>query len=164
MEIRVRKATPDDHCNLNELFEEVDALHRDRLPHIFQQPDGAARERDYLLGLIADPNVAFLVAEAGDTLVGFVHAVIRDTPALPVFVPRRYAVVDEVVVRSGFQNQGIGRRLMDEAQAWAVAQGAASIELNVYEFNESAISFYEGLGYQALSRRMRKELGKEPHK
>ena len=158
MDISVRKATADDYNSLCELFSEIDALHRDNLPHIFQQPNGAAREEDHYLGLVADENVALLVAEAGKDLVGFVHAVLRDAPAVPFFVPRRYVVVDAVVVRSGLQKHGIGRRLMDEAQAWAVAKGATSIELNVYEFNETAISFYEGLGYQTFSRKMSKEL------
>src|SRR5512143_3242200 len=147
MEISVRKATADDYSALCELFDDMDALHRDALPHIFQQPDGAAREKDYYFGLIADESVALLVAEAGGNLVGFVHAMVRDAPAFPVFVPRRYAIVDGLVVRSAFQNRGIGKSLMDNMQLWAVAKGAASIELNVYEFNETAISFYESLGY-----------------
>ncbi len=49
---------------------------------------------------------------------------------------------------------------MEKMQEWAIAKGATSIELNVYEFNETAISFYEGLGYQTLSRKMSKELQK----
>jgi diamine N-acetyltransferase len=47
---------------------------------------------------------------------------------------------------------------MDEMHAWAVAQGAASIELNVYEFNQNAIRFYQNLGFQTFSRKMRKKL------
>ncbi len=161
MEISVRKATADDYNSLCELFDEGDALHRDNLPHlfqIFQKPSGAAREQDYYLGLIADENVALLVAEAGEKHIGFVHAIVRDTPAIPVFVPRRYAIVDGIVVKSGFQNQGIGKILMDKMQEWAIARGATSIELNVYEFNVTAISFYERLGYQTFSRKMSKEL------
>ena len=158
MEISVRKATADDYNSLCELFDEIDALHRDNLPHIFQKPNGAAREKDYYLGLIADENVALLVAEVGENLVGFVHAIVRDTPAIPVFVHRRYAIVDSIVVKSGFQNQGIGKILMDKMQEWAIARGATSIELNVYEFNVTAISFYERLGYQTFSRKMSKEL------
>jgi diamine N-acetyltransferase len=158
MEISVRKATADDYNSLCELFDEIDALHRDHLPQIFQKPNGAAREKDYCLGLIADDNVALLVAETGGNLVGFVHAVVRDTPAIPVFIPRRHAIVDGIVVKSGYQNHGIGRMLMDKTQEWAIAKGATSIALHVYEFNEAAISFYERLGYQTLSRRMSKEL------
>jgi len=161
MEISVRKATAEDYNSLCELFNEIDALHRDNLPHIFQKPNGAAREKDYYLGLIADENLALLVAEAGEKLVGFVHVIVRDTPAMPVFVPRHYAIVDGIVVKSEFQNHGIGRILMDKVQEWAIARGATSIELNVYEFNETAISFYERLGYHTVSRKMGKELGKD---
>ena len=161
MEISVRKATADDYNSLCKLFDEIDALHRDHLPHLFKKPGGAAREQDYYLGLIADENVALLVAEADEKLVGFGHTIVRDTPVFPVFVPRRYAIVEGIVVKSGFQNHGIGRILMDKMQEWATAKGAASIELNVYEFNKTAISFYERLGYQTLSRKMSKELKKD---
>src|SRR5262245_19963172 len=106
MELSVRKATAEDYNSLCELFDEIDALHRDNLPHIFQKPIGTAREQDYYLGLVAEENVALLVAELGEKLVGFVHAIVRDTPAISLFVPRRYAIVDSIVVKSGFQNQG----------------------------------------------------------
>lgn len=161
MDLTIRRATANDYDSMCELFNEVDALHRENLPRIFQQPQGAAREKDYYLGLIADEDVALLVAQEGTDLVGYAHAIVRDTPVLPVFVPRRYAVVDAVVVRSGSQFHGIGRRLMDEVQLWAIAKGATSLELNVYEFNETAIAFYERLGYQTLSRKMSKELRKD---
>ena len=161
MEISIRKATADDYNSLCKLFDEIDALHRDHLPHLFKKPGGAAREQDYYLGLIADENVALLVAEADEKLVGFGHTIVRDTPVFPVFVPRRYAIVEGIVVKSGFQNHGIGRILMDKMQEWATAKGATSIELNVYEFNKTAISFYERLGYQTLSRKMSKEIKKD---
>ena len=161
MKINVRKATADDYNSLCELFDEVDTLHRDNLPHIFQKPGGAAREQDYYSGLIADENVALFVAEVGENLVGFVHVIVRDAPAMPVFVPRRYAVVDSIVVKSEIRNSGIGRILMDKMQEWAIAKGATSIELNVYEFNTTAISFYERLGYQTFSRKMNKDLKRD---
>jgi ribosomal protein S18 acetylase RimI-like enzyme len=161
MEISVRKATADDYNSLCELFNEIDNLHRDNLPNIFQKPNGAAREKDYFLGIIADENIALLVAEVGENLAGFVHAIIRDTPAIAILVPRRYAIVDGIIVKSGFQNHGIGKILMHKMQEWAIAKGATSIELNVYEFNETAISFYERLGYQTFSRKMSKELKKD---
>ena len=161
MEIGIRKATSDDYNSLCELFDEVDALHRDNLPHIFQKPSGAAREHDYYLGLITDENVGFFVAKAGEKLVGFVHAIVRDATDIPVFVSRRYAIVDSILVKSGFRNHGTGKMLMDKIQEWANVKGATSIELNAYEFNQTAISFYERLGYQVLSRKMSKELKKD---
>ena len=158
MTISVRKAAANDYIAMCELFDEADALHRENLPHRFQKPGGPVREQEYYSGLIADGNVGLFVAEAGGKLVGFVHALIRDAPAIPVFVPRRHAIVDGIVVKSEFRNHGTGRMLMDKMQAWAIAKGAASIELNVYEFNETAISFYERLGYQTFSRKMSRDL------
>jgi len=47
---------------------------------------------------------------------------------------------------------------MQCADQWAAEKGAANIELTVYEFNQSAIAFYEGLGYTPLSRKLSKPL------
>ena len=160
MEVNIRKATAEDYNALCELFDAVDALHRANLPHLFQKPNGPAREPAYYGGLIADENVGLFVAETGEKLVGFVHAVIRDAPAIPVFVPRRYAIVDSIGVKLGFQNHGMGRMLMDTVHEWAMAKGATSIELNVYEFNKAALAFYERLGYETLSRKMSKALNR----
>ncbi len=157
-EISIRKAIPSDYSALCELFDELDALHRDHLPHMFQKPPGPARDRDYYLELIADEGVGFFVAGSGENILGFVHAAIRETPAIPLFVPRRYAVLIDLLVRSGYRNRGIGRMLVDKAQAWTIAEGATSIELNVYAFNKNAIAFYKDLGYQTISRKMSKDL------
>ncbi|GAB4540506.1 MAG: GNAT family N-acetyltransferase [Anaerolineae bacterium] len=158
MEVSIRKATAEDYSPLCELFDETDALHRDNLPHLFQKPNGPVREQDHYWELIADENVGLFVAEIGEKLVGFVHAVIRDAPAMPIFVPRRYAIVDSIGVKSGFRNRGIGQRLMSVMYEWATTKGATSVELNVYEFNKAAIAFYERLGYETLSRKMSKAL------
>ena len=160
MEVNIRKATAEDYNALCELFDEVDVLHRANLPHLFQKPNGPVREQDYYGGLIADENVGLFVAETGEKLVGFVHAVIRDAPAIPVFVPRCYAIVDSIGVKLGFQNHGMGRMLMDTVHEWAFSKGATSIELNVYEFNKTALAFYHKLGYEALSRKMRRTLNR----
>jgi diamine N-acetyltransferase len=158
MEIRIREATVEDYDAMCELFDEIDRLHREALPHIYQKTGGAVRERDYYLGLVADEHVGIFIAEVGSNLVGLVQAEIRETPDIPVLVPRCYAIVDNIVVKSEYHDQGIGKILMDKMHAWASANGVASIELNVYEFNHNALSFYKRLGYQTLSRRMRKEI------
>jgi ribosomal protein S18 acetylase RimI-like enzyme len=158
VEAKIRKATAEDYSPLSELYDEVDVLHSDSLPHLFQKPDGAVRKQDYFRGLIADENVGIFVVEIAGRLVGYVHAVIKDAPAIPVFVPRRYASVEGIGVNLEFQNHGIGRLLMERVHEWAMGKGSTSIELNVYEFNKTAIAFYERLGYKTLSRKMSKAL------
>lgn len=158
MQVHLRHAEPEDYTSLCSLFDQIDVLHRDQLPHIFQPADGPARERGYYLGLLADGDNALFVAEMDGDLCGVIHAVFRQAPEIPILVPRRYVAIDSIVVKAEFQEHGIGHKLMDKAQEWALQRGAASIELNVYEFNQSAITFYRGLGFETLYRKMSKTL------
>jgi diamine N-acetyltransferase len=154
VEVVIRQATADDYAVLCELFDEVDGLHRDNLPQVFQKPTGPVREQEYYRGLITDENVGLFVAEVNEKVVGFIHAVIRDTPAIPILVPRRYAIVDGIGVKSNFRGSGIGRMLMHRIHEWAIVKGAIAIELNVHEFNRGVISFYRKLGYDTVSQKM----------
>jgi diamine N-acetyltransferase len=147
----IREAAADDYESLCELFDEVDALHRDNLPHLFRKSMSPFWEETYDLGLITDEDVGLFVAEVNQTVVGYVHAVMRDTPAMPILVPRRYAVVDGLGVRSDFRGGGIGRKLMHRIHEWAAVKGAIAIELNVYEFNENAREAFAAMGYSTLN-------------
>jgi ribosomal protein S18 acetylase RimI-like enzyme len=158
MELTIREATAADYADICDIFEEADALHRDHLPHIFQKPPGPVREQEYILGLLADENAGLFLAQLGSQVVGLVCVLAREAPAVPTFVPRRYATVDSLVVKQSFRRRGIGRALMERAQAWAQAKGLDNIELHVWDFNQEAIAFYEQLGYENLSRRMGKRL------
>lgn len=158
MEITIRPATAQDYDDLCRIIEQVDALHRENVPHIFRQADGAVRERAYILALLADEDQGLFVAEVDGQAAGFVHVAVRDTLPIPILVPRRLGFVDNLAVGRDFRRLGIGRALMQEAQRWAIEQGATEIELNVFEFNESAIAFYRSLGYETFSRRMGKRL------
>ncbi len=158
MGIHIRSATPQDYEALLPLFEDIDAQHRQRHPERFQKPAGPARDRDFFLAALADEQTGFFVAEANGDLVGHVHVVVRETPPLPILKPRRVAHIDEIVVTAAYRGQGVGHLLMEQAEAWAIAQGAAAIELGVYEFNQPAQEFYRSLGYTTFHRRMGKQL------
>jgi diamine N-acetyltransferase len=154
MEAKIRRATAEDYQALCQLFDKVDALHRRYLPQIFEKPSGAVREREYYDELISDEKVGLFVAQRDSQLVGFIHACIRDARAIPILIPRRYAIIENLGVKSEFRHQGIGRTLVDTAHEWAIAKGATAIELNVHEFNKDAIAFYTKLGYRTQSRKM----------
>ena len=84
--------------------------------------------------------------------------VIRQTPEFPFLVPRRYAFIDTIVVTETARGSGVGKTLMRRAHQWAVDKKLNQIRLNVWEFNEGAIRFYEKLGYISRTRQMWKSL------
>jgi len=158
MALIIREATPFDYENLCELFDEADKLHRDHLSERFQEPKGPARDKEFILGLLADQTVEVFVVERDGKLLGLVQAAVKDAPPMSIFVPRCYVVVDTLVVKEGFRQQGIGEKLMDKVHHWAISKGADDVELNVYEFNQGAIAFYRQLGYETISQKMSKSL------
>ena len=158
MKATIREARAHDYPQLCALIEEVDALHRDRLPDTFQKPLGPIRDEDYISYLIDSEHAGVFVAERAGQLVGFVQIMLAESPDIPICVPRRYALIDNLVVKSDLRRSGIGQALMNRASAWATAQGAISIELTVYDFNEAALEFYRALGYKMLRHTMSKKL------
>jgi GNAT superfamily N-acetyltransferase len=158
VDVRIRQAVPDDYRDLLPLFDQMDSLHRENLPEIFKKPEGSPRGKQHYLDLVSQEDIGFLIAEENDRLIGFAHIAIRDTPSLQILVQRRYAVLEGTVVDDEHQGKGIGKQLMEAAQNWALSRGAASVELNVYEFNKDAIAFYQGLGYEVFLMRMRKPI------
>jgi ribosomal protein S18 acetylase RimI-like enzyme len=99
-----------------------------------------------------------LVAEQDGRIAGYASLEVRETPDVPIVRPRRLVFVHEIGVSSAERGQGVGRMLMEAAERWAREQGATAIELHVYEFNASAIAFYEHLGFTSLRRAMSRPL------
>ncbi|HLV43618.1 MAG TPA: GNAT family N-acetyltransferase [Aggregatilineales bacterium] len=159
MDVQIRPAAPADYAELCEVFAEIDSYHARALPHIFQTPPGPARSRAYVRGILDDPDAALFVAVADGEIVGLVDVRQHTTADIPILVPRRFAVIDAIVVRRAFWGQGMGRALMHRAESWARERELGEVLLNVWEFNRRAIEFYEGLGYETISRRMRRTLG-----
>ena len=86
--------------------------------------------------------------------MGLLHLWLRQTPDMPMVVPRAYVMVDSIVVARKAWRSGVGTARMEWAEYWARERGATQLELSVWEFNEGARALYGKLGYRTISRRM----------
>ncbi len=156
--MNIRPARPADYAAFSQLYLEVNDLHAEAHPDLFQAADVAPFDEVEYRSLLENPGQAIYLAFEGAEAVGFVNVILRESLSLEILAPRQFAVVDSLGVKASHRRSGIGGELMSCAEQWARLQGASSIELNVFEFNRGAIAFYQRLGYTDLSRKLRKKL------
>ena len=147
MEFLVREATEQDYEGLSAILAEVDAMHSEALPRIFVTPEEPARSKEYFSDTITDENTALFIAEKDGQVIGLISIHIRESISIPIMVKRRYAYIDNNAVAKEFRGSTIGKELMKEAERWAIQKGVSELELNVWDFNQEAITFFQRLGY-----------------
>lgn len=153
----VRTARTEDYDRLGSVFDEAEAFHRHALPDVFQKPPDRFPSRELWQSVVSGPASTALVAERpGGDLVAFVAIRTVGAPEDPMLVARRTALVDLLAVRSDQQRLGIGKALMAAVHSWALERDLEEVVLNVWEFNQRAVRFYQALGYTTASRMMRR--------
>ncbi|MBI2518986.1 MAG: GNAT family N-acetyltransferase [Bdellovibrio sp.] len=158
MNTRIRKATIDDCHSLATLFEEGDKFHREALPDKFRKPEGPSRGMDYFQSVFSDPNMAIFILNAEGADLGCAVVQIIKPPSIPIIVPRKYGLIDNIVVKESHRGKGLAKLLMEACHQWLRDEGIFIVELNVHEFNSTARNFYEKLGYETISRKMSRSL------
>jgi len=96
----------------------------------------------------------FLVAEAGKTIVGFVHFTTRGT------ITHRglSGLIDELVVTKGFSRRGIGRKLVLATIERCRELGCCETEVSTEGTNRKARSFYVSCGFEERGILLEKDL------
>ena len=142
-EIRIRAMTPDDLPAIPPLL--------DQLGYIIV-PEVVTRRFSAVAG--SDMH-ALLVAELGQRVIGFLHVFAR-----PALEKPPEAIVQSLVVDAPNRKRGVGKRLMDAAECWAVERGFGSVALASQIDRDDAHAFYVRLGYRtaATSHLLRKEI------
>lgn len=94
-----------------------------------------------------DEHALMVAVDGSGAAVGLIHVFIRAALEKPV-----EAIVQSLVVRDDLRGAGIGKRLMDEAEAWAKIRGIASMALYTQLHREDAATFYANRGYAEANR------------
>lgn len=98
---------------------------------------------------LADPDFDFQLAEAGDSLAGFVKL---GPPSLAVEPAPGSLELRQLYVLGPWQGSGIAARLFDWTAERARRRGAHHLQLSVYVDNHRARRFYERRGFAIVGR------------
>ena len=153
----IRFAQAEDLDRVNELRRQVNELHAKGKPEIFRA-EFSPEFRDFIMTIFADPLKRILVCEREGAICGFavLSRIIR--PENPVKRAAEYLDVDEFGVDEACRRQGVGSEMIAAIRDYAKSEGLDRIELNMWEFNQGALAFYEAEGFVTYRRYMELKL------
>jgi len=142
MAVEIRPFRPADEPTVRGLAERLSegfATWRD----IEKVRDAVSSWIDSALESHADVDHLVLVAEHDSIgVVGFIGVEARDH-----YISGRDGYIGELAVDATVEGQGIGRRLVSEAETWARSRGCERLTLQTGAANHGARHFYERLNF-----------------
>ena len=151
--MEVRLARKEELDRINELRKQVNDLHVAGKPDVFKP--GFSRElQDFIYAIWDDPEQDIAVAELDGQIAGFavLHHICR--PENPFMYVRDFLDIDEFCVDAACRRQGVASAMIAFIKDYARKKGFRRLELNMWEFNQDALAFYEAAGFRTFRRYM----------
>lgn len=102
----------------------------------------------------AEDALLLVADDSADGIVGYIFVTTR----IDYFTGKPHAHIEILTVAAGQEGKGVGRSLMDAAEAWSARRGYSQVTLNVFATNERARAVYARLGYEPELLRYRKAI------
>lgn len=99
-----------------------------------------------------------LVAQVGADVVGYATVLSKVQSDEIDAGDLEYALISDLVVKEAYRGNGIGSRLMREAEAFAIANGAKWLRIGVLAANQLVRKLYESNGFSEVYVELEKSL------
>ena len=139
--MKSRKAKRDDH-----------AVWADMRSQLWPSPetDHLSELEEYFSNTSIDIVQAYVIEDETETVAGFIELNLRNfaegsrSPKVPY--------VEAWFVRSNCRGQGWGKRLMEQAEQWALEQGYSELASDTELVNTHSIAMHRALGFEETER------------
>ena len=143
--MKIRRAVSKDIPGVLSLLSQVLEVHAKIRPDIFL-PKTTKYDRDELEEMFGDDTRPVYVAEDEDGKIkGYAFCQIKEITARTM-IPKRSIYIDDLCVDEAARGRHIATHLFEYVRSEAERLGCRDITLNVWEGNDSALSFYRAMG------------------
>jgi ribosomal protein S18 acetylase RimI-like enzyme len=154
----VRSATPADLQRIGRLGALLIEEHHGFDPRRFLavKPRTPADYASFLGTQLANPDVAVLVADDGEGVIGYAYAAVEGYDYMALRGPA--GVLHDIIVDPGHRGRGVGRLLLEAALEFLRSRGVPRVVLSTAERNEAAQRLFAGMGFRRTMIEMTREL------
>lgn len=152
----IRPAAEQDIDGLVSLYIEFHEFHVLGVPNRLRKPDAYDETmlRNTLRELVQRDDAQIFVADCEGTLVGLAEVYLRQDESHALTVAHRYGYLQSLLISAPFRKRGLGKQLVTAAHQWARERNATEMQVEIWEFAQGPLHFYEALGYRALLRHL----------
>ncbi|MGZ8900651.1 MAG: N-acetyltransferase family protein [Limisphaerales bacterium] len=154
----IRQAVFADTLRLSSLCMDVQRLHAEHHPDVFQMPESEDFAISFFEEMLADPAVRIFIADENGESVGYILCKLVERPVNPFTFAARSLHVDQISVRPASRQHGVGLALMQRAEMLAQEWDVQRIQLDSWDFNINAHAFFERMGFQKFNFRFWRKL------
>ena len=146
----VRNAEEKDIDRLLELLTQVQAIHAQGRPDLFEGTHTKYRPDDLRAILRDEGRPVFVAADQDDVVQGYAFCILQQPDGSGNLQPRKALYIDDLCVDQARRGEHIGQMLYAHVREAARAMGCYYITLNVWSLNQTAARFYEKMGLKPL--------------
>ena len=151
--IVIRSAKREELEAVNKIRKQVNDIHVNGRSDIFRE-DGWQFIELFIYSRFDEENSDVIVAAIEDEIVGFAVVQYITRSESPFGKARKYLHIEEFGVDEKFRRKGIATLIIDFAKKEAKKNGFIRLELDMWEFNDGALAFYESVGFTTFRRYM----------
>ena len=142
MRLLIREYHPADARAMGECVVALQEFERTMDPRLRRGEAMADAYCEHVHARCREADGRVFVAEQDGAVVGFVAILGRETFTELDDPPGTYALITDLVVLSPYRRTGIGRQLLERAEAFAMAAGARELRIGVLAQNVMAQRLY----------------------
>ena len=152
--MKTRPATMEDYRNVCRLMTQVDQVHVELLPDVFQSFPGPARSKERIAHFVESEDADIILALRDTEIIGLLNLEKSSNPPYPMFRQHECAMIHNLVVDSKHRGRGVGSILLQAAKLWAQATDLKFLQTSVWLANAGAKQFYEEHRFRVLSQKI----------
>ena len=155
MNILIREATEIDYPAINKMLLKLQNYHSENVPTIYKKLDSFFTFDEYL-EILKNKNIYFLLSTLDNEVIGLIWLSFNEKSNKYEY-QRKQIWVEGIYVKTKYRRKGIAQKLLNEAVNKTKLLNAQSMELMIWNFNETSKKFFENY-FKVRSLMLTKEL------
>lgn len=156
--MKIRESKIEDLKQIAIIQKQIQDLHLKERPEIFKEKNMNMIEQELIQIMKSKEETIIVAVNEKSIIYGILIYKIKEIKNHINLQDSKILWVDDIGVNEKYRKNGIGKKLMQEAENIARLQKCNRLELNCWSFNKDALEFYKSLKLTTQRNIMEKEI------